>query len=704
MSHLYSFGRYKLDETACLLMQEGRILPVPPKALTVLMVLVQAEGRVVSKEKLLDAVWPNAFVEESNVTQQIFLLRKLLTSEGDFGEPIQTISKRGYRFTWPVERLEQAADVGEKRASGEMRAASPADPVAMESPGEIELATEVSPAPGANEAERKRRLRLRGFELAAAMIVVLAAGLVSVRVVSRHRSRLSNGGEPRVAVLAFTNMSQKPADAWLSSALREMFSTDLSAVLSLQVSPPESVEQAERDLRLTRMDGLSAQSLKQIRENLDCDEVLTGSYVVSGDELRLDTHLLDARTGKVLFNYTATRSANELLPLVEQTRAAMLPEFGRGPSAPGSQVTAEATVSQNPEAYRLYILGMEHERAFDGRAAVDLLQQSIAQDPQFALAHLELAGAYTVLGRTKLASIEAHRAEALDNHLSPEKQMKIQAGARYADHDFEGAAAIYRSLLKEHPDDLNYLRLMAANMSYAGQAVQAAAELKPVMARDANAAKDPLLYSLMSDFYGKVGDWPASLDWARKGEEISRQRRSQTMFGRLLTSETQALFHMNQLPVALERTKEALQIAREYDDDSGELRALNRMAQIETAMGDLAGARAGLEEALAKEEAIGESQREIYTLSALGAVLAKQGDPSHAMQIFTREQMLARSQNDAETLVGADLDVARQEIQTGNIRKGRADLEQVIDEAKRVGNIDTMKQAEAALGGIKGPG
>ncbi len=657
---MYRFGSYKLDETNCLLSQADQILPIPPKAAALLVALVQAEGGVVSKEKLLQMVWPDAFVEESNVTQQIFLLRKLLKPEAGAGDPIQTISRRGYRFTWPVARFEGGA-------AAVLDTASPAPEAEEEA--EQESAVEAAALPVAKLPGARR------YWLAPASLALVASIAVATTVWARMNSvHAMRDGAAKVAVLGFTNMSQQPGDAWLSSALREMFSTDLSGELNLKVLPPETVEQAEKELRLTRLDGLSAQTLGQLRANLDCDEVLTGSYVIAGDKIRLDTHLVDARTGKILFNYTATRTTSELLPLVEQTGTAMRPELGAKVTVPGGEQEAQATVSRNPEAYRLYIDGMERERAYDGRAAVDLLQRSIALDPDFALAHLQLAGSYTVLGRVGLVSAEAHRAEALDAHLSAEQQLRITAGAQAADNDFDAAAATYRILVNRFPDNQDYRLHMAAYTMYAGRLESALDQLKSMLVSGGSAAQEPMLYSHLSDVYAKLGDWEASLDAAATGAEISRRRGQQTMYERLLTSETQAMLHLNRLPEALAKTREALTIAREFGDDSGELRALNRLGQVEMAMGDLPSARASLEEAMNKEEKTGELQREVHTLSALGALLIRLNEQPQAMQMFLREQLLAESQHEAETIVGADLDVARQELRLGNVKAGRGDL------------------------------
>jgi DNA-binding winged helix-turn-helix (wHTH) protein len=80
------------------LTRSGVLVSLPPKALNMLLALLESEGRVVTKQKLIESVWPDSFVEEGNLTQNIFLLRREL---GD--GYIQTIPKRGYRFAAAVE-------------------------------------------------------------------------------------------------------------------------------------------------------------------------------------------------------------------------------------------------------------------------------------------------------------------------------------------------------------------------------------------------------------------------------------------------------------------------------------------------------------------------------------------------------------------------------------------------------------------------
>ena len=101
----YHFGPYRLDASQRVLLREGKPVSLTLKAFDTLHVLVEKHGHVVEKDDLMRQVWPDAFVEESNLTQNIFTLRKALgETTGEF-KYIETVPRRGYRFVAPVEEI-----------------------------------------------------------------------------------------------------------------------------------------------------------------------------------------------------------------------------------------------------------------------------------------------------------------------------------------------------------------------------------------------------------------------------------------------------------------------------------------------------------------------------------------------------------------------------------------------------------------------
>ena len=118
---LFTFGPFVLDTDRGSLTREGRPVTVGHKGLLLLQALLQAQGQVLSKAELMDAAWPNTAVEESNLSVQIAVLRKLLAPPPDGGAWIATIPRGGYRFTGSVNPPSAVADVAELSADLQSR-------------------------------------------------------------------------------------------------------------------------------------------------------------------------------------------------------------------------------------------------------------------------------------------------------------------------------------------------------------------------------------------------------------------------------------------------------------------------------------------------------------------------------------------------------------------------------------------------------
>ncbi|HEX8723106.1 MAG TPA: transcriptional regulator, partial [Pyrinomonadaceae bacterium] len=100
--HLYEFGPFRLDATERVLLRDGGTVRLTPKEFDTLLALVRGGGRVMSKEELLKEIWPDTFVGEATLAQNVFTLRRAL-GEAEGGAPfIETVPRRGYRFAVKV--------------------------------------------------------------------------------------------------------------------------------------------------------------------------------------------------------------------------------------------------------------------------------------------------------------------------------------------------------------------------------------------------------------------------------------------------------------------------------------------------------------------------------------------------------------------------------------------------------------------------
>src|SRR5882672_6865381 len=142
IKHFYEFGAFRIDTVNRLLLNNGEPVPLKGKAVDTLLLLVEHNGEVVEKDELMNALWPDSFVEEGNLTQNIYVLRKALAE----ADSIETVPRRGYVFTGEVRRRDEALsdaplpreaiEAGERRA-GPVMPAAPAEPPPA-APGVVE--------------------------------------------------------------------------------------------------------------------------------------------------------------------------------------------------------------------------------------------------------------------------------------------------------------------------------------------------------------------------------------------------------------------------------------------------------------------------------------------------------------------------------------------------------------------------------------
>src|ERR1700722_3291809 len=108
---VYEFGPFRMDPDKQVLLRDGQLIAVTPKVFETLLVLVRRGREVISKEELLKEIWPDSFVEEANLSQQIFKLRKALGDSMEGERYIVTLPGRGYRFAVPVRTITEGGEV-----------------------------------------------------------------------------------------------------------------------------------------------------------------------------------------------------------------------------------------------------------------------------------------------------------------------------------------------------------------------------------------------------------------------------------------------------------------------------------------------------------------------------------------------------------------------------------------------------------------
>src|SRR3954471_8243200 len=108
----FEFGEFQLDVNERALLRNGEALQLTPKAFDTLRILVENAGSLVEKDEMMRAIWPDSFVEEVGLARNISVLRKALGQDTDGQQFIETVPKRGYRFTAQIrERVDESAEI-----------------------------------------------------------------------------------------------------------------------------------------------------------------------------------------------------------------------------------------------------------------------------------------------------------------------------------------------------------------------------------------------------------------------------------------------------------------------------------------------------------------------------------------------------------------------------------------------------------------
>jgi len=187
MNRLLAFGPYVLDSVSRVLTLDKNVVPLPSKAVEVLLTLVTHCGQVVSKKELMEAVWPETFVEEGNLSQHIHLLRRALEDTTEEHRYILTVPGRGYSFVAPVSEVSEAA-------------ASSATPDRVENKANNE--------PTAGEQKRITRPSLRSITLGGIALLVVGAICFALRVpvcrqLNNRGVELQGRGQLQAAINAY---------------------------------------------------------------------------------------------------------------------------------------------------------------------------------------------------------------------------------------------------------------------------------------------------------------------------------------------------------------------------------------------------------------------------------------------------------------------------------------------------------------------
>ena len=458
INRLYEFGPFQVDQQKLQLWRHGSIVPLPAKAAEILLVLLARSGETVTKEELMQAVWPDSYVEESNLTQNIFLLRKALGETAQDGGTIITIPGKGYRLVAEV-RVVGGGEAGP--AAKEVPA--PPEPVAIAA------------------AERPAAGRLRWWWLLAPGLVVIAlvAGLVWHRQEQARRRAVPE--RVMLAVLPFENLTGDPAQEYFSDGMTEEMIAQLGEL------DPQHLGVIARTSVMHYKNGKP--SLEQIGRELGVQYVLEGSVRRDADQVRITAQLIQMKDQSHLWSRRYDRELKSTLALQSEIAQQIAGEIqlalGRDRFALATEAPRRASTSY--EAYDLYLRGRYfwNKRTADGfEQAIHYFQQAIAKDPGYAQAYAGLADCYVLMAAysgvppaefVQQARAAAQKALQLDEGIA-EAHTSLALITENYDWDWPLAEKEYRRAIELNPNYATAYQWYAEYLTWLGRFDEAARE------------------------------------------------------------------------------------------------------------------------------------------------------------------------------------------------------------------------------------
>ena len=387
IKHFYRFGEFTLDVDQKVLLRQGKPLLLAPKVLETLLTLVQNGGRIIEKEELMTRLWPDTFVEDSNLTYTIVQLRKTLCDDARHPCYVETIPKRGYRFIADVEEV--LSDMG--IVSNE--------PARLAKTSVVESQDAVNPTTERIHAEQVER----------------------IDVIEKQHDREERSGlitERRVdsiAVLPFLDLSPDRDQEYFCEGLADELINSLASLPNLHVASRTSSFR----FKSPTLD------IREVGKRLNVNTVLEGSVRKAGSNFRITAQLVSAVDGYQLWSGKYDRRLEDIFAVQEDIAQSTVRALKVVLSS-DDQRALQKVRTTSIEAYECYLRGRQlfyQMRRRSLESARQLYLRAIAIDENFGPAYAGIADCSAFLyidwGGLESDLVDADRASSKAVEIDP---------------------------------------------------------------------------------------------------------------------------------------------------------------------------------------------------------------------------------------------------------------------------------------------
>ena len=497
-----SFQSFRLDATNhCLWNGDDRVR-IPPKVFDVLRYLVEHPGRLVAQDELLQALWPDTYVNPEVLRKYILDIRKILGDRPDKPTFIETLPKRGYRFVANVDD-------------------GPADPSPLSASAALDEAvlSEPSASPQATllDEGQPRTWPILG---AASILIIAAIAIYFWSGRNKHNAHAPNSAS--VAVLPFSDMSPDKDQEYFSDGLTEELIGNLTKISGLKVAARSSAFQFKG----------KNEDLRNIGRQLGVANVLEGSVRKEGNRLRITADLTNVDDGFQLWAETYNLEINDVFAAQDKIATAVSRALQVKLMSPDGAALPVTSRSTNPEAYQAYLQGQyfaaRGQDNDDLKKALSYANQATELDPNYAPAWAQRAEALQGLARIGLmkpdegfraARESAEKAIALDPNLATGYLALGLVQISY-DWDWKGADASLSKAAQLEPGSASVLGNRAYLARHLGRLEDTIALSRQALALDPLRANAHLSMGYVLYLVGRYDEAKAAL---QKAQDLNSQ-------------------------------------------------------------------------------------------------------------------------------------------------------------------------------------
>lgn len=463
--NIYEFGGFRVDSVKRLLTQgDGEIVSLTPKVFELLLYLVQNCGKVIEKEELMREIWTDTIVEESNLSQNISILRRELGEKRGEHQFIVTVPGRGYKFVAEVTKYEEKGSKGEQEKFIPDIAENQISDLKNESESDKDLKPKT-------KNQNRKIYAFIGFVL-----------LIAVSATLYFWKKSNNSGSvssiTSIAILPFKPLVAENRDEALEMGMADTLIARLGSNREIIVRPLSSV----RKFSNLEQDAQSA------GRELGVESVLDGSVQHWGDKIRINVRLIKVADGTSLWTGTFDEKFTDIFVVQDAISQKVAAALALSLSNDETKRMISRN-TENVEAYRFYLQGRYYALKLtppDIRQGIEFYKRAIDADPTYALAFAGMAQAYTALPITSdvppneafpQAKAAANKALEIDSNLA-EALLVLGVVEFWFDWDWTNAEAELKRVIAIDPNNADAHRFYGVLLTVLGRSDEAIAELE----------------------------------------------------------------------------------------------------------------------------------------------------------------------------------------------------------------------------------